>query len=185
MIPRRAFLAGSLALASSALATPALANRIPRRFRPRQVNVDSSLEVGSIHVVSADHFLFHVTAPGTATRYGVALGAEGRQFAGWGVITRKAEWPSWRPTRNMIRMEPEVYGPFAQGLPGGHPMNPMGARALYLNQGGRPTYFRIHGTPQPDTIGRSFSSGCIRLVNEHIETLYEDVPVGTKVFSHV
>lgn len=185
MINRRSLLAGGLALAaSSTLATPALANRLPRRFRPRQVQVNADLAVGSIHVVNADHFLYHVTAPGEATRYGVALGEVGRQFVGVGIVSRKAEWPSWRPTANMIRQEPEVYGPYAAGLPGGHPMNPMGARALYLNQNGRPTYFRIHGTPQPHTIGRSFSSGCIRLVNEHVEDLYDRVPVGTVVYAH-
>jgi len=97
-------------------------------------------------------------------------------------IRRKVEWPSWTPTQNMIRLEPELYGPYRNGLPGGHPRNPMGARALYLYEGSRDTYYRIHGTPQPWAIGRSYSSGCVRLVNEHVEELYAQVPLETQVF---
>ncbi len=60
-------------------------------------------------------------------------------------------------------------------------MNPLGARALYLYQNGRDTYYRIHGTPQPWTMGQNFSSGCVRLINEHVEHLYDRVPTGTRV----
>ncbi len=80
----------------------------------------------------------------------------------------------------MIAREPEKYGPFAGGMEGG-PDNPMGARALYLYRGGRDTRYRIHGTPQPFTIGRAVSSGCIRLLNDDVIDLYERVPVGTNV----
>ncbi len=55
------------------------------------------------------------------------------------------------------------------------------ARALYLFQNGRDTYFRIHGTTEPSSIGRSVSSGCIRMVNEHVIDLYNRVPIGTVV----
>ena len=111
------------------------------------------------------------------------MGAAGRTFTGQAHVGRKAEWPSWMPTADMIRAEPAVYGPFRGGLPGGHAMNPLGARALYLYQGGRDTMFRIHGTPQPWTMGQSFSSGCIRLVNEHAVDLYDRVEVGALVTS--
>ena len=83
----------------------------------------------------------------------------------------------------MIRREPQVYGKLAAGMPGG-PDNPLGARALYLYRGSRDTMYRIHGTPQPWTIGRSVSSGCIRLHNDHIVDLYDRVPVGTTVTFH-
>jgi lipoprotein-anchoring transpeptidase ErfK/SrfK len=82
----------------------------------------------------------------------------------------------------MINLEPELYGPYRRGLPGGHPQNPMGARALYLYDGGRDTYYRIHGTPQPWTIGQNFSSGCVRLINQHVEELYAQVPINTNVY---
>jgi hypothetical protein len=46
--------------------------------------------------------------------------------------------------------------------------NPLGARALYLYQGGRDTLFRIHGTNEPWKIGQAASSGCIRMLNEDV-----------------
>ena len=69
---------------------------------------------------------------------------------------------------------------FADGVPGG-PNNPLGARALYLYREGRDTYYRIHGTTEPWSIGQSVSNGCIRMLNEHVIQLYEQVPVGTPV----
>jgi lipoprotein-anchoring transpeptidase ErfK/SrfK len=80
----------------------------------------------------------------------------------------------------MIRREPSKYAKFAGGVPGG-PGNPLGARALYLYRNNRDTLYRIHGTNDTSSIGRSVSNGCIRMVNEHVEDLYERVPVGTKV----
>ena len=61
------------------------------------------------------------------------------------------------------------------------PSNPLGSRALYLYRSGRDTYYRIHGTTEPWTIGKAVSNGCIRLINEHVEDLYERVQVGTTV----
>ncbi|WP_438956609.1 L,D-transpeptidase [Cognatiyoonia sp.] len=82
----------------------------------------------------------------------------------------------------MVRLEPELYIPYRNGLPGGHTRNPMGSRALYLYDGGRDTYYRIHGTMKPETIGTAFSSGCIRLTNEHVAELYNMVPIGARIF---
>ena len=56
-----------------------------------------------------------------------------------------------------------------------------GARAMYLWQGNRDTLYRIHGTNEPDTIGRSVSSGCIRMLNQDVIDLYARTPVGAKV----
>ncbi|MFZ5962411.1 L,D-transpeptidase [Thalassococcus sp. BH17M4-6] len=183
---RRNFIAAGAAFLGTApfaaqAASPRSKVRLPRKFRPQDVKIKTNLPVGTIYVNKQDHFLYLITGDGEARRYGVALGAVGRNFEGTAVIARKAEWPSWIPTRNMIEMEPEVYGPFASGLPGGHPENPLGARALYMYVNGRDTYYRIHGTHLPHTIGMKFSSGCIRLTNEHVSELYDMVPVGTKV----
>lgn len=59
----------------------------------------------------------------------------------------------------------------------GGPGNPLGARAMYLGE----TEYRIHGTNNPDTIGKRVSSGCIRLTNDDVVDLYERVKVGAKV----
>lgn len=184
MFTRRQFVA---AAASSVCASPAVANatfRIPRRFLPREVAVNPAIPAGQIQVIKRDFYLYWTLGDGRAMRYGIAIGDQGRNYTGMLTIQRKAEWPSWVPTANMIRLEPEIYGPYRNGLPGGHDRNPLGSRALYLYDGGRDTYYRIHGTPQPWTIGQAFSSGCVRLVNEHIAELYEQVPVGTKVYLH-
>ncbi|MEI4472645.1 L,D-transpeptidase [Frigidibacter sp. MR17.24] len=135
---------------------------------------------GTIVVDPYARVLYHVEEGGMATRYGIAVGREGKGFSGAAVINRKAEWPRWTPTANMVRTEPEVYGPVKDGLPGGLE-NPLGARALYLYRGGRDTYYRIHGTNNASTIGRATSAGCIRLYNQDILDLYSRTDLGTPV----
>lgn len=181
MIPRRRLI---LAAAASLLAAPAVAQRvvrIPRDRLPTDLEVAPGLEPGVSHVDTGGTWLYLTLAERWARRYKIAVGAMGRNFQGLARVGRKAEWPSWTPTAAMIAAEPEVYGPMAGGCPGGHRMNPLGARALSLYRRSRDTMYRIHGTPQPWTIGQSFSSGCIRLVNDHAIDLYDRVPVGTPV----
>ena len=118
-----------------------------------------------------------------ARRYGVGVGKAGLEFTGTAVIQVKKEWPTWRPTNEMIEREPNTYRKFVDNdyvQPGG-PGNPLGARALYLFQNGKDTYFRIHGTTAPNSIGRSVSNGCIRMLNDHVIDLYNRVPIGTVV----
>jgi lipoprotein-anchoring transpeptidase ErfK/SrfK len=87
-------------------------------------------------------------------------------------VTRMAEWPDWHPPAEMIERQP--YLPrFMAGGEG----NPLGARALYLGK----TLYRIHGANQPSTIGTFVSSGCIRLTNDDVSDLYQQVKVGTRV----
>lgn len=124
--------------------------------------------------------LYYVMEGNRAMRYAIAVGREGTAFRGDATIQRKAEWPSWQPTRNMIRTRPDLYAEYAAGLPGGLE-NPLGARALYLYRGGRDTLFRIHGTIDPPSIGRQGSAGCIRLFNQDIIDLFNRVEIGTPV----
>lgn len=135
---------------------------------------------GTIVVDPYAKFLFFVEDGEQATRYPIAVGREGRGFSGQATVGRKAEWPGWTPTSNMLRTEPEVYGPFARGIPGGK-ASPLGARALYLYRGGRDTYFRIHGTNDPATIGNQGSAGCIRMFNHDVIDLFSRVNVGAPV----
>lgn len=153
---------------------------IAPEFMPQEVRVQRDLAVGSIIVLSSKHFLYHVTRPGVATRYGVAVGRAELVFRGMAEVGRKVEWPSWTPTPEMIARNPGAYARYADGMPGG-PKNPLGARALYLYQDGRDTTIRIHGTTEPQSIGHSVSNGCIRMVNEHVIDLYNRVPMGTPV----
>lgn len=135
---------------------------------------------GTIVVDPHAKFLFLVMEGGQAMRYPIAVGREGRGFTGTATVGRKARWPGWQPTANMIQTEPEVYAPFARGIPGGL-ASPLGARALYLYRGGQDTYFRIHGTNDLASIGNSGSAGCIRLFNHDIIQLYELVQPGAPV----
>ena len=135
---------------------------------------------GSIIVDPHARVLYLVQAGNRAVRYGIAVGREGRGFTGDASIRRKEEWPGWTPTANMVRTDPEVYGPYAGGLPGGLE-NPLGARALYLYRGGRDTYYRIHGTNNSSTIGRATSAGCIRLFNQDAIDLFDQVELGAPV----
>lgn len=137
-------------------------------------------EPGSIVVDTHSRKLYYVLGDGRAVRYAIAVGREGLAFAGNGYIGRKQEWPSWTPTANMVRTRPDLYAPYAGGLPGGL-INPLGARALYLYRGGRDTYFRIHGTADNSSINRATSAGCIRLFNQDAIDLYNRVNIGTRV----
>jgi lipoprotein-anchoring transpeptidase ErfK/SrfK len=135
---------------------------------------------GTIVVDTHSRKLYLVGEAGTATRYPIAVGREGVSFRGNGVIGRKADWPSWQPTANMVRTRPDLYAAYAGGLPGGL-INPLGARALYLYRGGRDSMFRIHGTADAASIGHATSAGCIRLFNQDIIDLYNKVPNGARV----
>ncbi|WP_245263780.1 MULTISPECIES: L,D-transpeptidase [unclassified Aminobacter] len=147
---------------------------------PQRVANPFAYPAGTIVVAPRDRYLYLLETPATARRYGIGVGKAGLAFKGEAIIERKAKWPSWRPTPNMIKRDPKRYAKFAGGVPGG-PGNPLGSRALYLYRDGRDTLYRIHGTTEPWTIGQAVSNGCVRMVNEHVEELFEIVPVGTRV----
>ena len=125
-------------------------------------------------------FLYHVRPDGTTTRYPVGVGRAGRSIRGTTTMNLMRKWPGWTPTRNMLRTEPEVYGPFRAGIPGGL-RSPLGARALYLYRGGRDTFYRIHGTNDLESIGNSGSAGCIRMFNQDVIHLFNQIETPMKV----
>jgi lipoprotein-anchoring transpeptidase ErfK/SrfK len=135
---------------------------------------------GNIVVNVPERRLYLVQAGGSALRYGVGVGrSQGANFRGQAVVGRKEKWPHWTPTENMKQAIP-LYRHYAGGM-GGGPDNPLGPRALYLYRDGHDTFFRLHGTTEPETIGQAVSSGCIRLFNQDIIDLYDRVPVGAHV----
>ena len=153
--------------------------RVPARYRPQRVRF-AGYKRGTVVVDPRNRFLYLIEGRGYARRYGVGVGRAGLAFQGSATIGWKRKWPSWTPTQNMIRREPQKYAKYANGVPGG-PGNPLGARALYLVKNGRDTYYRIHGTTQPQSIGRAVSNGCIRMVNDHVIDLYDRVRPGARV----
>jgi lipoprotein-anchoring transpeptidase ErfK/SrfK len=145
---------------------------------PNRATIDfqSSLAPGSILVRTGERKLYYILPGGQAIMYRVGVGREGFSWQGTNRISRKAEWPDWRPPSVMITREAERGHIIPAFMPGG-PQNPLGARALYI--GG--TEFRIHGTTQPWSIGHAVSSGCIRMLNEHVIDLFNRVDVGAQV----
>jgi lipoprotein-anchoring transpeptidase ErfK/SrfK len=146
----------------------------------QEVSWSGKEKPGSIVVNIPQRRLYLVQEGGRAIRYGVGVGrAEALNFRGTAVIGRKEKWPHWTPTAKMMSAIPR-YRSYAGGMDGG-PDNPLGPRALYLYRDGHDTFFRLHGTTEPETIGTAVSSGCIRLFNQDIIDLFDRVPVGTHV----
>lgn len=153
--------------------------RIKKKFRRQKVAFEGAEEPGTIVVDPDNRFLYHVLAYGTAMRYGVGVGRAGFAWAGAAQIGMKRRWPRWVPPREMVDRD-ERAREWVNGQPGG-PDNPLGARALYLYANGQDTLYRIHGTNEPNSIGKAMSSGCIRMLNQDIVELYDSVIVGTPV----
>jgi lipoprotein-anchoring transpeptidase ErfK/SrfK len=168
--------AGALAyapLAPEAYAHPRPVLSEPEpRFRRQEVEYHGPEAPGTIVIDTPGKFLFLVERGGRAMRYGIGVGRPGFEWAGRRTITRKAEWPGWTPPSEMLKRRPDLPTHMEGGLG-----NPLGARAMYLGS----TLYRIHGTNEPETIGKAVSSGCIRMLNEDVVDLYGRVKVGTRV----
>lgn len=145
---------------------------IDPRYLPQQVDYRSGHRPGTVIIDTRQRYLYLVEAGGTARRYGVGIGRPGFGWTGTKTVTRKAEWPDWRPPADMLRRRPDLPRFMAGG-----PANPLGARALYLGS----SLYRIHGSNEPWTIGQAVSSGCFRMRNEDVIDLYNRVRVGTRV----
>jgi lipoprotein-anchoring transpeptidase ErfK/SrfK len=184
-LTRRHLLAGAAALA---LPRPALAEKptletwvVPPEHQPVTLRLAESFPVGSILVDPNVFALYFILEPQVALKFTVGIARGNLYESGRFYLGAKKEWPSWTPTKEMIARDPGHYAKWANGMPGG-PTNPLGARALYLFDEARgDTFLRIHGTPEPWTIGSAVSNGCVRLVNEHIMMLYERAQLGTPI----
>ena len=128
---------------------------------------------GEIVASFGDRRLYHVQAGGVATSYPIAIPREQSRWEGVMTVTQKRVNPSWTPTPTMRAENPRL----PTWVPGGHPLNPLGSRGLYLGS----SMYRIHGTDAPWTIGQAVSKGCIRMYEEDVKYLYDRVPMGTRV----
>jgi lipoprotein-anchoring transpeptidase ErfK/SrfK len=153
--------------------------QVPESFRRQVVKFRTAEQPGTIIIDGNQHFLYLVQPGQQAIRYGIGVGRDGFGWAGVVRVGRTAEWPTWTPPAEMVARDPNARK-WASGQPGG-PDNPLGARALYLYEGDHDTIYRIHGTPEPWTIGLDVSSGCIRMNNDDIVDLHSRVKVGAKV----
>jgi lipoprotein-anchoring transpeptidase ErfK/SrfK len=145
--------------------------KMDSKFLPAEVSYNTSEKPGTVIISTRKKYLYVVQEGGKAKRFGIGVGRRGFRWSGEEKVSRKAEWPAWHPPAEMREREPDL----PERMEGGED-NPLGARALYLGN----TLYRIHGTHQPWTIGESVSSGCIRLRNEDVISLYDMVKVGAK-----
>lgn len=149
--------------------------KIPAEYRRQIVSYPTKEAPGTIIVDTRQKFLYFIMPDGKAMRYGIGVGRQGFEWSGTARVALKREWPTWTPPSQMIKRQPEL-AKFRDGMDPGL-KNPLGARALYLGS----TLYRIHGTNEPNTIGREVSSGCIRMTNDDVIDLYGRVGVGAKV----
>ncbi|GEP00498.1 L,D-transpeptidase [Methylobacterium haplocladii] len=154
-------------------------------FLRAEVDYRTNEAPGTIVVDPRAHFLYLVLPNGRARRYGVGVGKQGFSWSGAATVNSKQAWPDWYPPKEMIERRPDLKGQVSKlqsgvGVPGGSG-NPLGARAMYLWQNNKDTLFRIHGTTEPQSIGKSVSSGCIRMINQDAIDLFSRVNVGAKV----
>lgn len=156
--------------------------KIDPRFYRQMVPNPTGERPGVIVVDTANHFLYLTYEDGQAMRYGVGLGRAGFEWAGRGVIQYKREWPRWTPPDEMIARQPELE-PYSARNGGMEPglKNPLGARALYIFRDKQDTLYRIHGSPEWWTIGKSVSSGCVRMINQDVVDLFNRVQSGTPI----
>jgi lipoprotein-anchoring transpeptidase ErfK/SrfK len=167
---------------------PGHANLEPSDPGTSEANIDTSQKTaqmvpnpthepaGTIVIDTRSKHLYLVQADGQAMQYGIGVGRQGFEWKGEAEVHNKQEWPAWYPPKEMLKRRPDLPEHMEGGID-----NPLGARALYLYQGNKDTLFRIHGTNEPDTIGKAVSSGCIRMMNADVIDLYKRVPVGTRV----
>jgi len=154
---------------------------IDRQYLPYEIDNPTGEPPGTVVIDTPNKFLYFVEPSGKAIRYGVGVGDEAFKWSGIAEVGAKKEWPGWMPPADMIERWPHLKPVVdAGGLKGG-PDNPLGARALYLFQNSKDTLYRIHGTNEPESIGHSVSSGCIRMRNIDVIDLYDRVPLGARV----
>ncbi|MBB3964487.1 L,D-transpeptidase [Rhizobium metallidurans] len=152
--------------------------QVKPQFRRQIVSYESTERPGTIIVNTRERFLYYILPGGKAMRYGIGVGKEGFAWAGTAYVAWKQEWPNWHPPKEMAVRRPEI-AKYVEGGMGPGLTNPLGARAMYLfNNEGKDTLFRLHGTPEWQSIGTAASSGCIRLINQDVIDLYNRVRPG-------
>jgi lipoprotein-anchoring transpeptidase ErfK/SrfK len=155
------------------LVPPAKTETVAPHFKRGQiVKYKTRQKPGSVVIVTREHALYYILGNGRAVKYRVATAKRGFEWSGTNQVSAKVKWPSWSPPPAMRKRRPELPSYMAGG-----PENPLGARAIYLGS----SIYRIHGTNEPASIGKSVSSGCIRMLNADLSELFRHVKVGATV----
>jgi lipoprotein-anchoring transpeptidase ErfK/SrfK len=137
------------------------------------VSFPPGYEAGTVIVQFSQRRLYLVLPQQRALSYPIGAPKDDARWSGTTYVSEKRVNPRWTPTPDMRRENPAL----PAFVPGGHPQNPLGVRALYLGK----TTYRIHGTDAPWTVGQEVSHGCIRMFNQDVADLYQRVPIGAPV----
>ncbi len=154
--------------------------KFDRKYWRQVVDYETDQRAATVVVDPYDKHLYWVLGRGKALRYGIGVGKSGFAWSGDAKIRVKRPWPLWRPPEEMVARRPDLKKFAKEGYPPG-PKNPLGARAMDLWQGATDTLYRIHGTPEPQSIGTNASSGCIRMWHQDVIDLFNRVPLETRV----
>lgn len=167
----RSLILASVFMSALLAGTAAKAETAPFK-RGQIVTYETRQKPGSIVIVTKAHALYYILGDGKAVKYRIATAKRGFEWSGTNQVSAKVKWPDWRPPVQMRKRRPELPSHMAGG-----PENPLGARAIYLGS----TIYRIHGTNEPSSIGKSASSGCIRMLNGDVSELFQHVRLGATV----
>ena len=157
-------------------------DRIDPRYLRQEVDYPTREKPGTVVVDTKARFLYFIEPGGKAIRYGVGLGRDGYAWSGRGVIQSKSKWPRWTPPNEMVDRQPDLKSVSAArggAVPGLN--NPLGARALYIFKDGKDTLYRIHGTPDWQSVGKATSSGCVRMFNQDVIDLFDRVTPKSEI----
>lgn len=157
-------------------------SKFDRRFWRQEVDYPNTERPGTLIVDTPNRYLYHTLSRDRAMRYGIGVGRDGFSWAGRARMAYRRKWPRWTPPDEMVARRPDLepYSIANGGMDPG-PRNPLGARALYIHKNGRDTLYRVHGTWDPASIGSAVSSGCIRLINQDVIHLHDQVRDGSAI----
>ncbi|EPF6161602.1 L,D-transpeptidase [Citrobacter sedlakii] len=144
---------------------------------PQQLILPATVRQGIVVNVAEMRLYYYPQDSNTVEVLPIGIGQAGRETPRNWVTTvqRKQEAPSWTPTANTRREYAKRGETLPAFVPAG-PDNPMGLYAIYIGK-----LYAIHGTNANFGIGLRVSQGCIRLRNDDIKYLFDNVPVGTRV----
>ena len=144
---------------------------------PQQLILPDTVRRGIVVNVAEMRLYYYPPEGNTVEVLPIGIGQAGRETPRNWVTTveRKQEAPTWTPTANTRREYAKRGESLPAFVPAG-PDNPMGLYAIYIGR-----LYAIHGTNANFGIGLRVSQGCIRLRNDDIKYLFDNVPVGTRV----
>jgi len=146
----------------------ARANRVGQYIQPGDV-LRIPTDRPSVLVDLDSHLALYKLGDEVVQAWEIGIGREGQDTpTGTFVVGVKQEEPSHMPIGG-------------RQLPYGHADNPLGTRWIAWNRGGENSHYGFHGTNDPDGVGARVSEGCVRMLNEDVEALFEILPSGATV----